>query len=806
MLLIRQSLRSLLRTPGSLLASIAMLTVAIALVTSMFSLLNRLLLRPLPYPDSERLVRVHGTSPQSTSLRLAAAYAADVISTRPEPRQWATFQFWGATLTEPAGPAELLVSLRCSDNFLTLIGVQPLLGRWFAPREDGEDSRLVVISRELWERRLGASPDIIGRTLHIDKEPWTVIGVMPESIQDSATFGRVDLWRPAALTATERANRMEKNMELLTRLNPGESVEQLNADLDRVALDLARKHPNQHSNERLRAVKLKVSGIEREAERLSLLALGLAFLVLAIACINMANFQLARGVSRLRDLGIQAALGADRARLMAPLLVENLMIAFTGGALGLLVALGLNRWMGAQLVFHFSAPGHDIPLAPGIAALSLAVALGCGACCGLFVGWLLTRQSLHVLLKDQSRGSSGGRLQKRLGFLLVVGEYAFALALGSATVLLAVGIHRQSQDPQGWNPAGLGYGYIALPDGSYKTDGQVIRFYEEAVREARAIPGVEQASFGWQIPILNYHSIRQTGAKSSAATGQVDGPLAYFNGVMPDFFETLEIPLVEGRDFGRADSADSIPVAIVNETLAKALWPRESALGQRLDDGSGQNRWRLVVGVVKDVRFPGNVAAPGTTHQVYVPFAQEPWRFGALIARTRAMPGQLTSSLRTVVSRLDNDVALFQPASAEGEIARRLSNLRLVGRTLCLVALAGFLLSALGLYVVTHHGVLQRRRDIGIRMALGASPGAILRWVLAMGLRQIVVGLAAGALLSLWLVELIEASLPSMPSPGAICIVATALALAATGLLSCLPSALRGSRMSPLSCLSDSGN
>jgi len=800
---IRFACRRLLKTPGFTLVAVLTLALGIGLNTSMFSLMNALLLRPLPYPDGANLVRVCVTTPQADDWALTAPVFRQVRESGAGFARLAAFGWWGASLTEPGRPAEMLVAVRATAEFLPTLGVQPELGRWFTPEEDRPGSDVVLISHRLWQTRFGGDPRIVGRTIHVDREPATVIGVMPERIDAPMVFGVVDFWRPIALTAAQWEDRKERWLHAVGRLAPGQSLAQAGTELSAVAARIARDQPLENERHGLRAVSLHASATDGAARRMTWLTLGLTGFVLLIACANLANLQLSRAATRSREIALRAALGATRGQLLRPLVCESLVLALAGGAAGLLVAAATNGWIGAHIVFNNAPPGQPLPLDGRVLLFAFGVSIATGLCFGCVPGWLSARVQLATALRDNGRGTTGGRRQHRLRAWLVVGEIALSLVLLCGAGVVLGGLREYLRRDTGWRPESMVFGGVGLQTPNYRDDEAAVRFYERMVERLATLPGVEGVAFGWDLPVAPNREPRPFEVEGRAAAQEGREPLAYFNGVLPGYFDGLGIGLVAGRDFTRRDRTGSPRVAIVGESVARAFWPGGSALGKRIRGTDPLHpEWMEIVGVVRDVQFAGSLASPPTRLQVYQPFAQEEvWRWGSVGLRTRGAPESLVEPLRRAVAELDPDIPVWEARAVNDEIGRRLANSRLTGQLLGGVALLGLLLAALGIYGVVAQMVAQRTPEIGVRMALGADIAAIYRMVLGSGCRLAACGVGLGLLGAAGVARLAVALLPEVPGASPWVFAGTTAALVGAALLATWLPARRAVRIDPVVAL-----
>ncbi|PTY04924.1 permease [Opitutaceae bacterium EW11] len=796
--------RQIARSPVFAFVTVLTLALGIGLNTSMFSIVNAVLLRPLPYPGGERLVRISASTPRAQSLAMTAPEATAFRQSIDQAgfESWGLFGWWGANFVESGRPAELLVSIRGSAGFLSTLGVQPLLGRWFTAEEDSRNDPVALISEELWRRTYAGDPGIVGRAIHVDGEALTVVGVLPRKIAAPAVFGVVDLWRPLRITETELTETRNRWLYVVAKLAPGASLPRTNATLATLAARIPRDGTNASDRTGMVATPLHVSNTDDAVRSITWLSLALTALVLLIACANLANLQLARAASRSRETLVRAALGASREQLIRPMLLESLLLSLVGGTAALGVAAGATNWVARHVVFNNAPPGYDIPLDGRTLLFALAASVITGLAIGVLPGYLAGRAELASGLRDAGRGNTSGPRQQRLRRGLVIAEYAVALVLLTGAGLILGGLKGFLQRDAGWRADGLAYGYVALQTPRYNADAETIRFYEQLQERLGNLPGVKGVAFGWDVPITPAHDPRAFRVENRAQVQAGDAPLAFFTGVLPRYFEGLGIRLAAGRDFTRRDDANAPRVAIVNEALARAFWPGEDPIGKRIGNVDPSNpRWMEVVGVASDTRFIGHLATPATRYQVYIPFAQEVWRWGAVAVRTSAAPESLVDSIRRTVTDLDPEIPVWEARTVAQEVDRRLANTQLLAQLLGSVAALGLLLSALGIHALVSHDVTQRTSEIGVRMALGADLASIYRLILGSGMRLAGLGGAVGLVGAFFLSVGLRRAVPEIPGLQTSWIAATIGLLAATALAAIWLPVRRAARIDPIVAL-----
>ncbi|HUJ45327.1 MAG TPA: ABC transporter permease [Opitutaceae bacterium] len=792
--------RSLLKTPGFTVVALLTLTLGIGVNTAMFGVVNTLLFRPGPYPEPDRLVRIFRTSPQSQTWPHSLPNFRDEQAQADVFSAAATFQWWTYSLAEPGQPAEQVTGVTASADLFATLGATPLLGRTFTREEQlpGRD-RVAVLSYACWQQRFSGDPQIIGRTLRLDGETVTVVGVMPESFAYPLFWGRVDVWRPLKLLNDWREDRGNNWLHAIGRLKPGVSLAQAQAEMDAIAARLAREFPANNAGIGLRLVPLHQSAMDAVGRSVSWFTLGLAGVVLLIACANLANLQLARTAAGARDFAVRAALGASRARLMGQQLAESVVLSLAGGALGLLIAGWVNDAIGRQLTMG-DASGLAFPLDLRVLGFALLASLATGVAFGTVPAWMTARIDINTALKQQSRGATGDRSQHQLRHGLIVAEVALALVLLSGAGFFIRGLQRFMQRDLGWDTTGLLTGTITLPENRYPTDESRRAFHEQLEERLTALPGVQHVALGSSLPTWSFGSSGGVFVEGRPMPPRGREPLIYYAVVNADYFATLRIPLIAGRFFPAHLRPDSPRVIVINETMARTLWPGEDPIGKRVSASADQPQWEEVIGVVRDVGFAANFGTPDTRLQAYRPLVFQPWGYVTIALRASA-PGTLAEPLRRLVAGLDPDLPVAELRTVRQTMDRYQHNFHVVDEMLSGFALLGLLLAAVGLYGVISHLVVRRLPEFGIRVALGAPPESVLWLVLGTGLRLVALGSALGLAGAFAVLRLLGAVLPGIPGQDPLMLALAVLALAAVAALACVLPALRATRADPLVAL-----
>jgi predicted permease len=781
--------RQLLKHPGFTAVAVLTLALGIGVNTSMFSALQVLLARPLPYRDPGSLVQMFQSSPGSPrgphhSVPNFLDYQASGAF-----EHLAALNDKPVNLAEPGEPAERVRGLQVSASLFPLLGIQPALGRWFTADEDQPGRNdVVILDYGFWQRRFLGHSNIIGRVLRLDGESVTVVGVMPARFHDAMLMGPVSLWRPIAFTESQRAERGHHFLKCIGRIKPGLSLGQAQATTDILAAAQLRDYP-ESSPESLRLVPLAEATLPPQARQIVWSIMALAGFVLLIACANLANLQFARTAARGREFAIRGALGAPQGRLLRQLLAESLLLAFLGGLLGLVLA----RWCNDLLARQFVVGGEtvlNLPLNLRILGFALGVSSASGLAFGLVPAWLASRTDVNDALKQGSRGMTTDRAQHRVQHGLIIGQVALALMLLAGAGLVVTGLRGFAAMDPGWRMEGLTMGYLTLPERKYG-DGNRLRVFADQIElQLAALPGVEKVALCWNLPIrqFNVSSTFYIEGRPEPPRGSVQE--CSVNGVTPGFFETLGMRLLAGRALTSAENTNQPPVVIINETMARVFWTDSSPIGQRVNGAE-------IVGVVNNVRFPANPAELRTPFQTYRPFAQEPRVWLNLALRGDVAP----ENLRRAVAEVDPDQPVGDPGPVRADVARSLDNWGVGGKLLSIFALLGLSLAALGIYGVISGFVVRRTGEIGVRMALGAQLHNVLWLVIGKGLRLTLTGTAIGLVGAWGISRLLASALPELPDSDPSVLGLVVVLLLAVTILACWLPARRATRVDPIEAL-----
>jgi putative ABC transport system permease protein len=788
---VRYAIRQLTRTPGFALVAILTLALGIGASSAIFSVVNGVLLRPLPYPEPDALVRVFEIVPQYGRFSVAPASFLDWRQQNTVFERIATYNSTSATFTDTSGP-ERITGATVSWDLFDLLKVQPLLGRSFKADEDapGKDS-VIVLSHGMWQRRFGGDPNILGRSVTLSGTPVTIIGVMPASF----LFPRdAEFWRPIALNPA-KASRGGHFLAVIARTKPGISIKQAEAEMKTIAERLAIQYPDASANESAEVVALReqvVSGI-RPALLTLLAAVGVLIL---IACANVANLLLVRASVREKEIAIRAALGAARRRLVLQMLAESLVLSLAGGGLGLLLA-----YLSIPFIQTLSAGSiprvDDIFLDANVLGFAFAVSVTTGILFGLAPAWRASRAGLAGVLKEGGRSSSvsGGRWV-RSG--LLVAEVALSIVLLVGAALLLRSFAKLIDVNPGFQPERVLAFRVSLPATTYPEEHNRVQFFDRLLEHLDALPEVTAAGMVQTLPMRGGY-VLSFAVQGRPASTPGNEPSANHRVISPDYFRTLGIPLLRGRTF-TADDADKTPmVAVVDEAFVRRHFPKEDPIGRGLDIGNGTDGFYQIVGVVGDVHYDSLDANPDPT--MYVPYKQDVFSTMWIVARSDGDPARAAAGARQAVQQIDRGLPAYSMMPLATVVSESVAQRRFSMLLLALFAAIALFLAAVGLYGVMAYTVSQRTQEIGVRMAMGAQRADVLRMVVGGGLKLTLVGVAIGVAAALALARLVATMLFDVTPFDPASYAATAGVLLAVAALACYIPARRAMRVDPIVAL-----
>ncbi|MFP5260563.1 MAG: ABC transporter permease [Blastocatellia bacterium] len=791
---LRYALRTLLKSRAFTAVALLALALGIGANTAIFTVVNAVLLRPLPYREPDRIMTV------LYERRIPVA-PADFLDWKEQNQVFeniAAAQYWQPSLTGNDRP-EQLWALHLTADMFTLLGVKPALGRAFLPGEDQPgDHHVVVLSHRLWQRRFGGDAAIVGQTVTLDGESYTVIGVMPEGFRFAPFWAtRAELWAPLNL-APRAADRRGSSLRVFARLKPGVTRERAQAEMSAINQRIEQQYPDSKKGLRLSVDPLHEVVVGNVRPALFIL-LGAVGFVLLIACANVANLLMARAASRQKEVAIRTALGATRARVIRQLLTESVILSLAGGLFGLLLA----KWGVRALVAispdnlpRVESIGLDVP----VLCFTLATSVLTGLVFGLAPALHASRLGLNESLKEGGRGSTEGMRRSRVRRLLVVAEVALALVLLIGGGLMIRSFARiQSIDP-GFNPRNVLTFVVSLAGSQHSTARQRLAFFDQLLERIKALPSVQSAGAINHLPLAG--DVWQIGytVEGQPAPPPEERRGAVYRIARPGYFQTMGATILSGRDFTDRDTKEAPGVVIVNESFARRHWPGGNALGKRITITDGDPNQREVVGVVKDLRQSDWTADP--IEEMYLPHLQsaEP-RYMTLVVRSASDPAGLVAAVQNEVWAIDKDLPVSQVMSMEqaisGSVGQQRFNMTLLG----IFAGLAVTLAAIGIYGVMSYSVTQRRHEIGIRMALGASQGDVLRMVIKQGMTLAAVGAIVGLAGAFFLTRLMSSLLYGVSPTDPLTFFAIPLILAGVALGACFVPARRATRVDPMVAL-----
>jgi predicted permease len=798
---LRYGLRTLAKNPGFTAVAVLTLALGIGANTAIFSVVDAVLLRPLPYPESDRLFTVYQTLPQDPAQNTGVSY--------PNYLDWAqqnqVFESIAAVrgnslALSGQGEPTYIETGSVTANYFDVLRVKPLLGRTLQSSDDALDaSAVVVMSESLWRARFAADPAIVGRTITLDQHPITVVGIVPAYFHPSVPDAAAQLWVPLrqdGIFSDMRARRAGHYLAALGRLKSGVTETQAQSEMAAIEQRLAEQYPNEDKGWGIRIVSLQadMAGNVRTALLVLLGAVGFVFL---IACANVASLQLARAASRQKEIAIRVALGAGRQRLLRQFLTESVLLSVIGGVVGLVLAYetlqGLIAWLPADL-----PRVSEIHVDATVLAFGLALSVVSGVIFGLAPAWHGMESRLAEALEG-ARGAGEGRTSHRARNIFVVAETALAIVLLVGAGLLIRSFARLQQVNVGFNPAQLLTAQIGLPRAQYAKPEQWISFYRQTLERMKALPGAQEAAVAVPLPLSDSYINLAFAIVGRPPRSRSEAPTADFVAISPNYFHVMQVPLLRGREFGDADSESAPKVCVISASLAQQLFPDESALGQRISIGYPADASREIVGIVGDVK-DSDLAARQSA-QVYVPFVQNPFWAADIAVRARGNPSALGGALREQIRAIDSALPVADVRPMAEVIGSSIAQPRFRTTLLSLFGAAALLLAAIGIYGVLAYTVAQQTREIGIRMALGANPGRVLRLVLARGLGLAGAGTAIGVVAALLLTHLLNSLLFGVSATDPLTFAAVAGLLLAVALLACYVPARRAMRVDPMVAL-----
>ncbi len=800
---LRIAWRSLRKRPGFTVVVVFTLALGIGANTAIFSVVNAVLLAPLPYGQPERLVALFAKNEKKNLTQRPVAYAnfKDWRAQSQNFEQLAAVRGESFSLTDRDEP-ERVNGVRVTTNILSLLGVQPSAGRDFSPDEDQPAKAAVaLISYGLWQRRYAANPSLFGQTVTLEGRPYTIIGVLPAWLKFPGLPvppGGAEVWIPFVPLPSE-LNRSFANIRIIGKLKPGVSLAQAQTELNLIAARLEQQYPSDNTNLSIEMIPL--AEVLTGKVRLGLwILLGAVGFVLLIACVNVANLLLARAAERQTEIAIRTALGASRWRVIRQLLTECLLLSMGGCGLGLLLA-----YQGVEFLTKTKAGNipriEEISLNGRVLGFTLVVGCLTALLFGLIPALQASRLHLVTALKEGRKGAAGSGVNRRWLNGLAVTEIALALVLLVGAGLLIRSFRAVSEVDPGFNTHHLLTLAVPLPQAGYPDQAAQYRFYENVLARLNTAPGVESAAVVFRLPLVGLATAIFTVQGQPVPPGAE--PNADYRTISANYFRAIGIPLLRGREFNERDTMDAADAVIINEELAQRYWPGENPVGKRLQIALEKTRWREVVGVVGNAKLSGLEAKIDPA--IYVPLSQNTWphalRTSSLVVRTKADPQSVTAALRQELRAIDPSLPITQVRTMEEILNESLAPRRFNMALLLVFAAVAGLLAVVGIYGVISYSVAARTNEIGVRMALGAQPSDILKLVIGEGVKLTAGGVLLGLLGAFGLTRLMTGLLFGVRAADPIVFTVIALLLAATALLAAYLPARRAAQVNPVIAL-----
>jgi predicted permease len=800
---IRYALRSLAKAPGFTAVTLFTLALGIGANSAIFSVVDGVLIRPLPYPDPDRLVVVRETYGGG---EVGSVSGPNFLDWKARTHQFESLAAWrgvAVTLLGAGEPEEMRAAMVSAD-YLRTLGVAPMLGRGMLPGEDQGQGTVVVIGETLWRTRFGADSGILGRTLDLSGTPYAIIGVAPASL---AYPGRTQLWLPLGFGVGQASERDSHSYDVIGRLKPGATVSGAQKDMSAVARSLASEYPATNTGRGAQVIAFTDSVVGSVRPALWLLLGAVAF-VLLIACANVANLSLARASTRAREVAVRAALGAGRGRLIQQALAEAVVLAVLGGVLGLLVA----TWsVDALVALHPRGIPRlsDISIDGRVLGFTLAVSLGVGLAFGLVPALAVTGHDPADSFRGEGRGTSGGRSAGRFRAGLVVAQIALALVLLAGAALLIVSVRRLAGVNPGFRPAGAASFQFNVPSAKYQSADAQRGFVARVLERLRAIPGASHAGAVYFLPLGDSDVSGDVSVEGEAPAAPGHERYAGYRVVMGEYLESMGISLRGGRVLRDSDVAGARLVAVVNDAFVRSFFGGRDPLGQRVTFGNStdQPEWMEIVGVVGDVHHNGLTTSAGP--EIYVPAAQltpESWTIFttlpiSFVVRSALPPESLFPAIKAAVRDVDPEQAVSRLRPISELVTDAVARYRFSMLLLTVFGCLALCLAAVGVYGVMAYSVSQRTRELGIRLALGARAASVRHLVLRRGLGMAAAGIGLGLVGSLALTRLLASQLFSVSPTDPVIITVAAATLAAVSVVACLVPAVRATKVDPIVAL-----
>jgi predicted permease len=795
---IRFGLRTLRRSPGFTIAAVLALALGIGANAAIFSVVNAVLLRPLPYVDPDRLVVVlHGTGP------VAPANFLDWKSQSHSFTDMAAAEFWTANISD-SGQPEKLMALRVTPNMFPLLGVAPILGRVVS--QSTPDAPELVISYGLWQRRFGADPGVLGRTMRLNGDPYTIVGVMPRGFRFAPFWAtKAEAWAP--LDLRPRADsRNGSSLRVFARLKPDTTIAQAQAEISTITARLEQQFPGTNRGMKVTDLKERVVGDIRPA---LLVLFGAVGFVLLIACANVAHMLLARAAARRKETAVRTALGAARSRLIRQFLTESAVLSMLGGTCGLLLAVWGTRLL--VVLSHDRIPrAESITLDSHVLIFVVFASLLTSVIFGIVPAIQASIRNPAESLKLGGRNAGDPASHGRFRGLMVGSEFAMALVLLIGAGLMIRSLAAMSQVDPGFNPHNVLSMTVSLPGSQVSAPGRRLNFYQQMIENLRSIPGVQSVSAINHRPLGGDIWGRDFFIEGRPVPAAADTPGAVYRVVFPGYFSTMQLPLLRGRDFTASDDQRATACVIINQEFAKRYWPSDDPIGKRITIGelNEQTKWLTIVGVAKNEKIEDWTEKPDP--QIFLPLLQSAdylenpaahYAYITLVARTTADPVSLVSAFKARIWSLDKTVPISDVTTMDDVVDLATAQPRFYMFLLSVFAAVALVLATVGIYGVMSYAVSLRTQELGVRIALGATRSDVLRLIVGEGMKIVLVGGTVGLLAALALSRLMSSLLYQVRPTDIVTFIAVPIGLAALALVACYMPAARATRIDPMTAL-----
>jgi putative ABC transport system permease protein len=805
----RYSARTLSKHPAFVITITLILALGIGANSTIFSVVNAVLIRPLPYEASDRIVMIWETN-QTQGIPRSIVSPANFLDWKEQNNVFdhlAALRFWYYTVTGLGDP-ERYQGARVSADFFPLLNVTPELGRNFGPEEEqvGRD-HVVILTHAFWQRHFGGDRNIIGRFLTIDGEPFTIIGVLPASFRFSRVLNaELEFWMPISFTP-QQLTREDRSITVYGRLKQGVSLAQAQAEMDGIARRLEEQYPKTNSGWTAQVNNLQEQSTRPFRSTLVILMVVVGF-VLLIACANVVNLLLTRATTRQKDFAVRFALGSSRSRLMRQLLMENLLLALLGGAAGLLLAYWGMHFL--NVILRERVPYlEEIIIDRRVLGFTLVISLLVGVIVGSFPGLRASRLNLRDALAESGRTLSEAASRRRVRNLFVVLEITLAVPLLiGAGLMLRSSLLLQNID-RGIDLKNVLTVQIALPKTKYVTPQQMAAFYQQTLNRIQSEPEVQSASAVNFLPLTNFGDATRLTIEGRTSSVLGQETLASYRVIDPNYFRTMSIPLLRGRYFTEQDNDESRGVVMINQTMARRYWPNEDPIGKLIKPQfptanvpwrpATTNTWLAIVGVVEDVKEMGVNAEQQA--EIYLPYLQNPSSLMNLLVRSKSDPLRLVPAVRRQVLAVDGDQPVYNIKTMENVLSQSIATPQLITSLLTIFAAIALLLAAMGVYGVMSYSVAQRTHEVGVRMALGAQQQHVLRMILGHGLRLVLFGVGLGVMVALAVTRVISNLLFGVSATDPQVFVGVPLLLIAVALLATYFPARRALKVDPIIAL-----